>query len=51
MSFLDINGVLNKQSDWKRQFSLNDECCHWFNFEYEKKINKDKEVLWEYSLI
>ena len=29
--FLDIDGVLNKQSDWKRPFSLNDECCYWFN--------------------
>ena len=29
--FLDVDGVLNKQSDWKRPFSLNDECCYWFN--------------------
>ena len=29
--FLDIDGVLNKQSDWKKPFSLNDECCYWFN--------------------
>lgn len=29
--FLDVDGVLNKQSDWARPFSLNKECCHWFN--------------------
>lgn len=29
--FLDVDGVLNKQSDWKKPFSLNDECCYWFN--------------------
>ena len=29
--FLDVDGVLNRQSDWKRPFSLNDECCDWFN--------------------
>lgn len=29
--FLDIDGVLNRQSDWKRSFSLNDDCCYWFN--------------------
>lgn len=29
--FLDVDGVLNKQSDWKRPFSLNDECCYWFS--------------------
>lgn len=29
--FLDVDGVLNKRSDWRRPFSLNDECCYWFN--------------------
>lgn len=29
--FLDVDGVLNKQSDWKKPFSLNSECCYWFN--------------------
>ena len=29
--FLDIDGVLNKQCDWKKPFTLNDECCYWFN--------------------
>jgi len=29
--FLDVDGILNNLSDWKRPFSLNDECCHWFN--------------------
>lgn len=29
--FLDVDGVLNKQSDWKRPFSLNMECCKQFN--------------------
>lgn len=36
--FLDIDGVLNKESDWKRPFILNDSCVQCFS----KIIKKDK---------
>ena len=29
--FLDVDGVLNKKSDWTRPFSLNPECVKHFN--------------------
>ena len=28
--FLDIDGVLNKESDWKRSFTINDSCLYQF---------------------
>ena len=31
--FLDIDGVLNKESDWSKQFSLSSDCIRRF---YEK---------------
>ena len=42
--FLDIDGVLNKKSDWIRPFSLNDECCRWFN-KLVKELPNAKIVL------
>lgn len=32
--FLDIDGVLNKESDWSKQFSLDSECIRRFGEEY-----------------
>lgn len=32
--FLDIDGVLNKESDWSKQFSLNSGCIRCFGEEY-----------------
>lgn len=38
--FLDIDGVLNKESDWKRPFTLNEKCLKIFS----KLIKNDKDA-------
>lgn len=42
--FLDVDGVLNKRSDWTRPFSLNAECVRNFN-ELVSRIPNVKIVL------
>lgn len=42
--FLDVDGVLNKRSDWTKPFTLNDECVRNFN-ELVGQINNAKIVL------
>ena len=50
--FLDIDGVLNKQSDWKNRFFLNDECIH--NFANIFKNTEPKIILsssWRHGFV
>ena len=36
--FLDIDGVLNKESDWSKPFSLNSDCIRRFVKNIEKLV-------------
>ena len=36
--FLDIDGVLNKESDWSKPFSLNSDCIRRFCEKIEKLV-------------
>ena len=37
--FLDVDGVLNKKSDWKRPFTVNSECVR----NFKRLMEQDKE--------
>ena len=37
--FIDVDGVLNKESDWRKPFTLNDECVE----NFMELISKDKD--------
>lgn len=41
--FFDIDGVLNKESDWKRPFTINDECVAAFSA-FVKKLQDKGQV-------
>ena len=41
--FLDVDGVLNKESDWRIPFSINEDCLN--NFATLIKADKDPHII------